>query len=280
MHKNSIKNRAGSSVLATAVLTTFLTLASPAAFADQSEDAKHADRADTTRCKGLPSHGQLKAALNAAVAADSTGLDNQMWGTIVDDTGKVCAVAFSGATLGAQWLASRVISAQKANTANSLSLDDLAFSTALLFSAAQPGGFLFGLQHSNPVDTEVAYKGPSANFGRHNDPMVGFRIGGINVFGGGLALYSAGHVKMGGVGVSGDTSCTDHFIAWRLRKNLNLDHLAGIPRFVSGDAARPDNIVFDITSNPGGGTGISAGGFGHPSCPGAGNPATLPVVVP
>jgi hypothetical protein len=35
---------------------------------------------------------------------------------------------------------------------------------------------------------------------------------------------------------------------------------------VSGDANRPDNIVFDITENPSGGTGISAGGFGHPTC--------------
>ncbi|MBC7944228.1 MAG: heme-binding protein [Burkholderiales bacterium] len=272
MHKNSIKTRAGSLVLATAALTTLITIASPAAFADQSDDAKHAERADTTRCKGLPNHGQLKAALGAAVGDDDTGLGNQMWATIVDDTGKVCAVAFSGLTLGAQWLASRVISAQKANTANSLSLDNFAFSTALLFSASQPGGFLFGLQHSNPVATDVAYKGPSANFGQHNDPMVNERIGGINVFGGGLALYSAGHVKMGGVGVSGDTSCTDHFIAWRVRTNLNLHHLAGIPS---------DNIIFDIAPNPGGGTGISASGFGHPTCPNgdAGDLADLPAVI-
>ncbi len=271
MHKNSIKTRAGSSALASAALATLITLASPvpAAFAD------------TTRCDGLPNHAQLKAALIAAVAADSTGLDNQMWGTIVDETGKVCAVAFSGSTLGAQWLASRLLSAQKANTANSVSLDNLAFSTALLFSASQPGGFLFGVQHSNPVDTAVAYKSPSADFGQPNDPMVGFRAGGINVFGGGLGLYAAGHVKVGGVGVSGDTSCTDHFIAWRLRKNLNLDHLAGIPRFLSGDAARPDNIVFDIAANPGGGTGISASGFGHPTCPNgdAGDLADLPAVI-
>ena len=34
----------------------------------------------------------------------------------------------------------------------------------------------------------------------------------------------------------------------------------------SGDAAHPDNIIFDITPNPYGGTGISKGGFGHPTC--------------
>src|ERR1035438_8528286 len=47
--------------------------------------------------------------------------------------------------------------------------------------------------------------------------MVGSKIGGVNVFGGGLALYATGKVIVGGVGVSGDTSCTDHDVAWRLR---------------------------------------------------------------
>ena len=100
-----------------------------------------------------------------------------------------------------------MIAAQKANTANSLSLSNgvtpgasavgsagLALSTANLFSAVQPGGSLYGLQHSNPVDTDVAYgEGhwaivPPANassFGTTSDPMVGQRIGGVNVFGGG-----------------------------------------------------------------------------------------------
>jgi hypothetical protein len=37
--------------------------------------------------------------------------------------------------------------------------------------------------------------------------MVGGRIGGVNVFGGGLALYDKHGQRVGGVGVSGDTSC-------------------------------------------------------------------------
>ena len=45
-----------------------------------------------------------------------------MWATIVGNDGAVCAVAFSGTYYTDQWLASRVISAQKASTANSLSL--------------------------------------------------------------------------------------------------------------------------------------------------------------
>jgi len=136
----------------------------------------------------------LKRALKASVAADPNngptngGFDLNMWGTIVARDGKVCAVAFSGGDTGEQWPGSRVISAQKANTANSFSLPGLALSTANLWAATQPGGSLFGLQESNPIDTSVAYEGPFADFGTSTDKMVGEKIGGLNVFGGGLAL--------------------------------------------------------------------------------------------
>src|SRR5512143_1727986 len=111
-----------------------------------------------------------------------------MWASVVNRDGVVCAVAFTGDSRGDQWPGSRVISAQKANTANAFSLPGLALSTANLYSAVQPGGSLFGLQESNPVDTSVAYGGNPKNNGQPNDPMVGQRIGGVNVFGGGLAL--------------------------------------------------------------------------------------------
>lgn len=224
-------------------------------------------------CADLPTHAQLQLALNAAVAAETSGLDLQMWATIVNRDGIVCAVAFSGADRGSQWPGSRVISAQKANTANAFSLSGLVLSTANLYSAVQPGGSLFGLQESNPVDTHVAYAGNARNYGQQNDPMVGGKIGGVNVFGGGLALYAAGGQLVGAVGLSGDTSCADHFIAWRVRDGLGLDHLATV-NGVSGDANRPDNIVFDI--NPV--TGKSAGGFGHPMCINTGDPSTLTAV--
>ena len=223
-------------------------------------------------CNGLPTQTQLKAALLIAVGDEASGLDFQMWATVVDRDGVVCAVAFSGADRGAQWPGSRVISAQKANTANAFSLDGLALSTANLFSAVQPGGSLYGLQHSNPVDTGVAYGGNSANYGTINDFMVGKKIGGVNVFGGGLALYNANRKVIGAVGVSGDTSCADHMIGWRVRNNLHLDNLSGIGG-VSGDSTRPDNIVFDI-----GTSGVSTGGFGHPGCLFQGDQTTLPVV--
>jgi uncharacterized protein GlcG (DUF336 family) len=242
-----------------------------------------------TPCQGLPTHGQLKTALAAAVSAETSGLNNHMWATVVNRDGVVCAVAFSGTDRSSQWPISRVISAQKANTANAVALDKgsfsngsgqqngLALSTANLYSAVQPGGSLYGLQHSNPVDTAAAYKGPASAYGAPNDPMVGARIGGVNVFGGGLGLYNADKKAVGAVGVSGDTSCADHNIAWRVRNALALDNLAGVGG-VSGDPTRPDNIVFDITPNPSGGVGNSAGGFGHPQCPNTAGSSTLPVV--
>src|SRR6266536_4659184 len=173
-------------------------------------------------CKNLPNFTSLKAALEAATATESSGLNNRMWGTIVDRDGVVCAVAFSGVNRAAQWPGSRVISAQKANTANAFSLDassasggsgqaaGLALSTANLYSAVQPGGSLFGLQASNPVDTDAAYIGPSSLYGTAQDPLVGSKVGGVNVSGGGVGMYAAGKKLVGGVGVSGDASCADH----------------------------------------------------------------------
>ena len=164
-----------------------------------------------------------------------------MWATVVNRDGVVCAVAFTGNNRGDQWPGSRVISAQKANTANAFSLPRLALSTANLYSAVQPGGSLFGLQESNPVDVGVAYGGNSGNYGQANDPMVNGKIGGVNVFGGGLGLYSASGQLVGAVGVSGDTSCADHNIAWRTRHTLNLDHVpAGVAAIFAGDPTHKD----------------------------------------
>src|SRR5437870_2957567 len=117
-------------------------------------------------CSGLPSHSALAGALATARAATNGGFNLDMWGTVVNRDGVVCAVAFTGGDRGDQWPGSRVISAQKANTANAFSLPGLALSTANLFSAVQPGGSLYGLQASNPVDTNVAYGGNPKNNGQ------------------------------------------------------------------------------------------------------------------
>ena len=214
-------------------------------------------------CDSLPNHDSLMNAItDARNDPDGNGGFNlDMWGTVVDQDGVVCQVAFTGQERGDQWPGSRVISAQKANTANAFSLPGLSLSTANLFTAVQPGGSLFGLQASNPVDTSVAYGGDPTRAGMHNDPMVGKRIGGVNVFGGGLALYESDGTLIGALGVSGDSSCADHNIAWKTRDSLGLDN---IPGGVSGTG--DDNIVLDlefdsITKSTG-----SPSGWGHPDC--------------
>ena len=255
-------------------ITTSLIVIASALFA-LSPGALAGDNNAYENCYGLPSHAALLVALKTARAQANGGFNLDMWGTIVNRDGIVCEVAFTGATRGDQWPGSRAISAQKANTANAFSLPALSLSTANLYTAVQPGGSLYGLQHSNPVDTSVAYGGNAVQFGQFNDPMVGGRIGGVNVFGGGLALYNAQHQLIGAVGVSGDSSCADHNIAWRTRNNLVLDF---VPAGVSGDPLRPDNIVYDITPAPGLMPGVSASGWGHPQCSAASTAiaATLP----
>ncbi|RYZ81827.1 MAG: heme-binding protein, partial [Proteobacteria bacterium] len=90
-------------------------------------------------------------------------------------------------------------------------------------------------------------------------PMVGERVGGIVIFGGGLALYDNNEKIVGALGVSGDTSCADHNIAWRTRNALKLDH---VPNGVAPTKPRKsDQIIYDI-----GFTGKSKSGFGHPVC--------------
>ncbi|MGA0532421.1 heme-binding protein [Hansschlegelia sp. KR7-227] len=192
------------------------------------------------------SHAQLKTALSTAADADSTGLNNNFWGVVVNRTGQVCAVAYSGATAGSQWLLSRQIAAAKAFTANGLSLDGGPISTAMLYPWVQPspsgGNPLFGLNAGNPVSSEDAYDGDYSAFGTESDPMIGKRVGGTITFGGGLGLYR-GVKAIGGLGLSGDTACADHSTAWRTRTLLGKTPSSG-----------DDRLTFGATS-------------GHPHCP-------------
>lgn len=216
------------------------------------------------------SYADLTAALEAALSSANGGLDFAMWATLVDRGGNVCDVTKADGLNGDDpWPGSRVISAQKANTANAFSNRQLALSTANLYAAVQPGGSLFGLQESNPVDTSIAYRGSAGSFGTSSDPMRNGRIGGVNVFGGGVALYSHGDV-VGAIGVSGDTSCADHNIAWRLREALSQGSTDYTPKGNGVGGVGPfgsDDIIFDASGGDGNG---SVDGFEHAAnCPGA-----------
>lgn len=242
-------------ILRRSISIAALVLCTVSASADVAQSASTSRQ--SARCGKLPDYSSLRAALSSARGEANGGFNLDMWATVVNRDGVVCAVAFTGADRGSQWPGSRVISAQKANTANAFSLPGLALSTANLYAAVQPGGSLYGLQHSNPVETLVAYKGPPAAFGQSNDPMIGFRIGGVNVFGGGLALYDEKQVLIGAIGVSGDTSCADHNIAWRARHTLDLDF---VPAGVS--SSNDDNINYKgLVTSP-----SLADDFSHPVC--------------
>jgi uncharacterized protein GlcG (DUF336 family) len=204
-------------------------------------------------------HDQLKKALKSADSANTTGFQNHFWAVVVNRRGVVCAVAFSGANTGSQWLASRQIAAAKAFTANGLSLDihpgstkgTGALSTAQLYQFVQPVNEnvlnpLFGLEGGNVLNSLLAYDGDFDKFGTVEDPMIGRRIGGTITFGGGLGLYQ-GNTIVGGLGLSGDTACADHSVAWQTRINLGLKQPNAQDKLTfATDAAQPN---------------------GHPHCP-------------
>lgn len=218
-------------------------------------------------CSGLPDHGKLQDTLKSVVKEGkeaNSGMGNPEWAALVDRDGLVCAVVFSGPDRSAEWPGSRLIAAEKANTANALSGPNFALSTANLYTASQPGQSLFSLTTSAPPNGAAAYAGPADEFGQANDPLVGKPIGGIIVFGGGLPLYTTKGKIVGGLGVSGDTSCADHVIAWKVRHHLELD---GVPMGVA--PGQNDNMVLDIQN------GQSASGWGHPSCKGGTPPEEI-----
>lgn len=217
-------------------------------------------------CSGLPNAETLKSALQSVVKdgpSKNGGMGNQEWAVIVNRDGAGCAVVYSGSSRSQEWPGSRVIAASKANTANGLSNDVYAISTANIFAASQPGQSLYSLATSAPPNPQAVF-GDSASFGTPNDPMIGKAVGGIIVFGGGLALYNAQGKIVGGLGLSGDTSCTDHIIAWRVRHQLNLDHVPMGP-----SPSHNDNMILDYTH------GFSPSGFGHPDCKGGMEPSHI-----
>jgi uncharacterized protein GlcG (DUF336 family) len=210
-------------------------------------------------CPELPDAARLRSVVQGVVkegSAKNGGMGNQEWAAIVNRDGVVCAIVFSGTTRGDQWPGSRVIAAEKASTANGLSGRDYALSTANIFAASQPGQSLYSLATSAPPNPNAVFGAP-ASLGTPDDPMVGKAIGGIIVFAGGLPLYAPHGKIVGGIGLSGDTSCTDHVIAWKVRHALHLDAVPMGP-----SAEHNDNMILDWKN------GNSQSGFGHPSCKG------------
>ena len=179
----------------------------------------------------------LQSQLTTVAASGNGGLfmPNRMWSAVVDRHGVLCSVINNSEDA---WPGSRSIAIAKASTANDFSNDKLALSTANLYSFAQPAntnpstvpaGSLYGLNNSNPFNPAFQPQGTG----------VGGVPGGIITFGGGVPLYSGGQV-IGGLGVSGDTACADHAIAYRMRAAAHLD---GIPPGGLGPNGT-DNIAY------------------------------------
>jgi uncharacterized protein GlcG (DUF336 family) len=194
---------------------------------------------------GIPNHivEKVQGQLNSVISSGNGGLftPNNMWSAIVDRKGVLCSVINTGTPPASDpWPGSRSIAIAKASTANDFSNDHLALSTANLYGLTQPGGSLYGLNNSNPFNPRFQPQGTS----------IGFVPGGIITFGGGVALYQNGKV-IGGLGVSGDTACADHAIAFKMRHNayLGLDIVpAGVAPKTSSNPNGTDNILYAACS--------------------------------
>ena len=205
----------------------------------------HAQEIDYRSACALPQSTVIgiQRELQIVVQMNNGGIfsPSRMWSAVVDRAGVLCSVTVAGDA----WPGSRAIA--KASTANDFSNSALSLSTANLYAATQPGGSLYGLNNSNPFNpfyNQVA-TGPGPLTG------VGQTPGGIITFGGGLALYKGGQV-IGALGVSGDSSCADHTIAYRMR------HYAGYDAIPTG-ILPSDNIQYAPV-------GTAPTGFQQPHC--------------
>jgi hypothetical protein len=227
----------------------------------QAQDQQQGQAAD---CSGVPDHQRLTEVLREVVApGDPTvngGLGNHMWAVMVNRAGQICTVAHSGETFGDHWLGSRPIAGEGVHGQRVQSAR-LRPVHGDLYWPTQPENSLYALAAGNPVHEEAFYVGEAETWGTEEDPVVGRRVGGTVVFAGGRALYDEQGGLVGGLGVSGDESCTDHVVAWKVRHALDLDNVpAGVTK------ANDDNIIHDLSVDPGTGRMQSASGYGHPTC--------------
>jgi uncharacterized protein GlcG (DUF336 family) len=197
-------------------------------------------------CQQLPDAETLRGLLREAptVVGEAGGLfsGTRMWGAIVNRDGEICAYTTSTADPTQVWPGSQAIAKSKAYTANAFSLDTLALSTARLYTFTQPGHSLWSLGQSNLFDASKLLP-PGGSGDTHQI------VGGLIFFGGGVPLYNDAGKIVGGLGISGDTSCADHEIAKRVRNLAGLNPPGG-------------QLVDDITYSAPDGPSV----FTHPLC--------------
>jgi uncharacterized protein GlcG (DUF336 family) len=199
-------------------------------------------------CSNLPTASQLRQYLKAAAGTLTPigGLfdGKRMWAAVVNRDAELCSYATSTDDQNDVWPGSQAIAKAKAYTANAFSLDDFALSTARLYTFTQPGHSLWSLGQSNLFNPQFLTAPASGSEGR------GQIAGGLIFFGGGVPIYKNGKI-VGGLGVSGDTSCADHEIAKRMRDLAGLNPPFGLGKL-------QDDIVYSSKE------GNSV--FTHPLC--------------
>src|SRR5262245_43037061 len=210
-----------------------------------SAEPTQAARVNAVRvgCRNLPSASDLKEYLRRAPGEGEAGglfSGKLAWAAIVNRAGEICATAVSTDDPASAWPGGQAIAKAKAYTANAFSTDLQPMSTARLYTLTQPGHSLWSIDGSNAFNPACLETPQTA------DRTDGKLCGGFVAIGGGVPLYK-GRTRIGGLGVSGDTACTDHEIAKRIRHVAQSDPEKG-------------PLVDDISYAPAEGTSI----FTHP----------------
>ena len=200
-----------------------------------------------TGCKELPSYSTLRGALVQARHASNGGFNLDMWGTVVNRDGVVCAVAFTGNDRGDQWPGSRDFRTEGQHGQFVQSTEHRAFDRQSLhgrstrrqpvWSAGKQSGECGRRLQRQPGEQRTSQRSDG-----RRPHWRGERVWGRS------GLYNSSGELVGAIGVSGDTSCADHNIAWRTRASLGLDYVPHTAFNASGDPTHPDNIVY--TSRP------------------------------
>lgn len=197
-------------------------------------------------CRDLPSANDLQRWLRQSpnVEGEAGGLysGKMEWAALVNRRGEICATVVSTEEPASAWPGSQSVAKAKAYTANAYSTDVAALSTARLYTLTQPGHSLWGVGEPNPFRADCLVPPNAAA------STTGKVCGGSIAFGGGVPLYK-GNTRVGGLGVSGDTACTDHEIAKRVRHLARLDPEKG---------PFADDIVYASVDGP--------SPYAHPLC--------------
>jgi hypothetical protein len=146
-------------------------------------------------CADLPDQATLKEKLVAARAAGNGRFNLDMWATVSTETGVCVRLRSRAATAvtNGQGAASSPLKRPTLRTRSASRPRALDRESVQRCAAWRQ---LFGLQESNPVNVDVALWRQPVKLRADQRSDGGGRIGGVNVFGGGLGLYNSSVCSM------------------------------------------------------------------------------------